>query len=83
LGGHVALVLDPRAELATLYVQGKPAATAAISGEIAALTDLDNWLGRSHIPSDPELLGSLAELRVYDRALTDEELETSHSEFLE
>ena len=54
-------MLDPRTEPATLYVQGKPAATAAISGGIAALTDLDNWLGRSHIASDPGLLGSLAE----------------------
>jgi hypothetical protein len=50
--------------LVTLYVQGKPAATAAISGELVA--------------SDPELSGALAELRVYDRALTLEELETSH-----
>ena len=75
---QVAIVLDGAAGKAAFFIAGKQIATAATSGDLSTLTDLDNWLGRSHIASAPGLSGALTELRVYNRALTAEELTTSH-----
>lgn len=76
---HVAIVLDAPAGTATLYLEGKQAASAAISGELGELRDIDNWIARSHVATEPGLAGSLAELRIYGRALTAQELAASHS----
>jgi len=74
---HVGLVLDPASGNAGLYVDGMQVAAAAMSGSLSDLRDVDNWLGRSHVVSDPGLSGSLSELRIYGRALTQQELVTS------
>jgi hypothetical protein len=43
-------------------------------GPLNQLTDYNNWLGRSQWPQDPYLRGTYDEFRIYDSALTTEEL---------
>lgn len=76
---HVALEIDPPGGTIALYIDGALAASAAATGALTELRDVDNWLGRSHATADPGLSGSISELRIYDRALTAAELVTSNN----
>lgn len=76
---HVALVLEPGSSRIALYINGALVASVANSDALANLRDVDNWLGRSHVSSDPALSASLSEFRIYGRALTTQELATSHT----
>lgn len=75
---HAALVLDPAGNQVSLYIDGVLAASATSSDPLAELRDADNWLGRSHITGLAGLDGQLSELRIYDRALSAQQLATSH-----
>ena len=76
---HVALVLDPAgAGRIALVINGEEVASAATDWPLSDLRDGNNWLGRSHIDGDPALAARVDELRVYDRALSADELATSH-----
>lgn len=74
---HVVWTLDASAHVARLYVDGAPV------GENAAMTfnpsqlgyTLNNWLGRSQWSGDAYFYGSITEFRIYDTALTAEEVE--------
>jgi hypothetical protein len=74
---HIALVLNPGANSLSLYVNGALAASIANADALAGLRDGDNWLGRSQLSSDPALSASFSELRIYNRALSAAELQTS------
>jgi hypothetical protein len=76
---HVALTIDAEKDVATLYVNGKAVATR----ENLTLTPSDfgrapnNWLGRSQFPSDPYFKGSFSEFRIYNKALSAEQVAKS------
>jgi uncharacterized membrane protein len=74
---HVALVLNPNSNSLALYINGALAASVAASALLSELRDGDNWLGRSHLSADPALNASFSELRIYNRALSAAELQTS------
>jgi hypothetical protein len=74
---HVALVLNPAGNTIALYINGTLSGSVASTAPLAELRDGDNWLGRSQVASDPALNGSFSELRIYNRALTASELQTS------
>jgi hypothetical protein len=76
---HVALVLDPVGGSIALFVDGVQVGSAASTAALSGLRDGDNWLGRSHLTSDPNLDGTLTELRIYSAALTPEQIEASHA----
>ena len=76
---HVALVLDPVGGSIALFVDGAQVGSAPSTAALAGLRDGDNWLGRSHLSSDPALDGTLTELRIYSTALTTEQIEASHA----
>lgn len=76
---HVVLVLEPGASRIALYINGTQAASVSNSDALANLRDIDNWLGRSHISSDPAVSVTLSEFRVYGRALTNPEISTSNT----
>ena len=76
---HVALVFDPVGGSIALYVDGAQVGSAPSSAALSGLQDGDNWLGRSHLASDPGLAGTLTELRIYSAALTPEQIEASHA----
>lgn len=74
---HVALVLNPAANSIALYINGALSGSVASTAPLTELRDADNWLGRSQVSSDPPLNASFSELRIYNRALTASELQTS------
>jgi hypothetical protein len=76
---HVALVLDPIGGSIALFVDGEQVGSAPSTAALSGLRDGDNWLGRSHLASDPSLDGTLTELRIYSAALTAEQIEASHA----
>ncbi|UCD51857.1 MAG: LamG domain-containing protein, partial [Phycisphaerales bacterium] len=68
---HLAVTIDSATMTASLYVDG----ALADSGETATLpkdlgTPTQNWLGRSQYAADGYFTGSLADLAIYNRALS-------------
>jgi hypothetical protein len=74
---HVAVVINEAAGLMQLYLEGAQVGSVALAGDLAAIEDVNNWLGRSNFPVDPMLFGSLIEFRIYDQALTAAQINTS------
>ncbi|MGD8860917.1 MAG: LamG domain-containing protein [Myxococcales bacterium] len=77
---HVALVFTDQISM-VLYVDGAIVGNATLSSgdSLSALTDDNNWLGRSQFSPDPELAGEIEELRIYGRALTAAQIAISHA----
>jgi uncharacterized protein len=70
---HIAIVLD--GQKASLYVDGTLESTSAVTMRLADLgTTANNWLGRSQYAQDPYFKGQLDDFRIYDRALSAEQL---------
>jgi len=77
---HVAVVVDGNAKTLALYQGGalQGAATAIRpSTLLGTLDDVNNWLGRSQYQGDPELAGTLHEVRIYSRALSAAQISAS------
>jgi hypothetical protein len=74
---HVALVLNPASNSLSLFINGVQVGSVANSDALSGLRDGDNWLGRSQVSGDPALNASFSELRIYNRALSAAELQTS------
>jgi hypothetical protein len=70
---HVAVVMD--GQKASLYVDGSLESTSTVTMRPSDLgTTGANWLGRSQYAQDPYFKGSLDDFRIYDRALTAEQI---------
>ena len=67
---HVAVVIDDDNDQMLLYIDGAPAGSVALTGTLAAIHDINNWLGRSQYSTDAELGGALHELRIYAAPLS-------------
>jgi len=73
---HVAVMIDADDNTFTLYLDG------SVAGETPATTlrpsdlgvTINNWLGRSQWAPDAYFMGSLDDLRIYNKVLTEEEL---------
>lgn len=77
---HLAVVVDDTNNLLSLYLDGAVSgAPVAFSGHLSGLMDVNNWIGRSQFQQDDELGGAVDELRIYDAALTDEQIALSAS----
>lgn len=81
---HFVLILDPRNPLAgpsgtlSLFLDGYLAATAALpAGFLDELEDNNNWLGRGSA-DNPMFCGLYNEFRIYDKALTADEVLASY-----
>lgn len=74
---HVAVVADDTGDALRMYVDGALVGSAAWSGALSGIRDINNWLGRSQYATDSELGGSLHELRIYGAALSDAQLSLS------
>jgi hypothetical protein len=71
---HVAVVMDSAAMQMRLYIDGVAAArgpTTLLPKDLGVTTQ--NWLGRSQW-GDPYYAGSLDDLRIYSRALSEGEI---------
>jgi hypothetical protein len=75
---HVAVVVDDANDAMTLYLDGDPDGTVAWSGTLAAIDNVNSWLGRSNFAGDPEFNGLLHEFRIYRVALTAAQIQASY-----
>ena len=83
---HLVGIYDPQRGV-TLYRNGKPAGSAAASGALQPAADQDVWIGRNHTPLNLteevrvvapvaySFDGLIDEVRIYDRALSRNEVE--------
>jgi hypothetical protein len=63
-----------------LYVDGVLKGTTSVSGKsLSQIDDKNDWLGRSQFASDPELDGAIHEFRIYSKALSASEIQTSYN----
>jgi len=74
---HVAVVIDPSAQLSSLFVGGLEVTSTRFQGVLSDVYDVNNWLGRSQYLADAGFEGSFSEFRIYDRALSAAELSAS------
>lgn len=74
---HVAVVVDDTQGMLRLYSNGAELGAVPLADDLAAINDVNNWLGRSNYAADPPLFGSLVEFRIYDQALTAAQIRTS------
>jgi len=76
---HVAVVMDGTGLIVKIYVNGNVVAsdqTQLLPADLGNTTT--NWLGRSQdgaVPPDPYFMGSLDDFRIYNYALTADEIE--------
>ena len=61
-----------------LYSNGVEIASTSDSLDLGAIHDVNNWLGRSNYLVDPPLSALLIEFRIYERALTAAQIDSSY-----
>jgi arabinan endo-1,5-alpha-L-arabinosidase len=69
---HITVVI--REQSLSLFVDGESKATTETTHRLSDLDDDDNWLGRALYSGYPLYNGALFEFRVFNRALTDDEV---------
>jgi len=74
---NVAVVVDDTAQELRLYLNAVEEGRVPLSEPLAAIQDVNNWLGRSQFVADSRFGGSFLEFRIYDRALTPGQLAES------
>ena len=76
---HFAAVYDGAKGELRHYRNGILEGALPVSIELANLNDVNNWLGRSNWTADANLQGAFDEFRIYNAALTDEEILDSYN----
>jgi hypothetical protein len=74
---HVAVVVDDTNNKLSFYLNTTLEGTATFTKQLSGIMDVNDWLGRSQYSTDPELNGTIHELRIYNTALTPEQLNFS------
>lgn len=74
---NVAVVVDAGAQELRLYFNAKEQGRIPFPEPLAAIEDVNNWLGRSQFAVDTRFGGSFLEFRIYDQALTQTQLSES------
>lgn len=69
----MSAVLDISAQQMHLYAAGKLLGSGVMA-PLSELSDVNAWLGRSQWTQDPYLSGSYDEFRIYDVALSPDQL---------
>jgi hypothetical protein len=73
---QVALVVDGGKSL-EVFLNGQSTGKTNLTLPLSALTDNNNWIGRSQYATDPYFQGKISEFRIYSAALTGPQLVTS------
>jgi hypothetical protein len=74
---HLAVVIKGGAQTVALYQDGALLTECTLSRPLSALSDVNNWLGRSNFERDVDLSGSYDEFRVYAAALDAQQIADS------
>jgi hypothetical protein len=74
---HVAVAIDSVADRFALYVNGALDASRTLTQRLSAIRDVNSWLGMAQYEADPGLNADLLEFRIYDQALSAEEVALS------
>ena len=74
---HVALVVDDAGNMMSLSRNGAFEGAAAFPDSFSALNDINDWLGRSQYIADPSFGGIFHEFRIYNTALSSDEIQAS------
>ena len=74
---HALVTFDGDTGIQRYYRDGKLAGEHMKNVSLSAIEDVNNWLGRSQFDNDGNLAGRLDEFRIYNRALTEEEVSMS------
>jgi hypothetical protein len=73
---QVALVVDGGKSL-EVFLNGQSTGKTNLTLPLSAISDNNNWVGRSQYATDPYFAGKISEFRIYDAALTGPQLTTS------
>ncbi len=76
---HMALSLDVDNATLTLFIDGMLSCAIALPFELSQIDDVNAWLGRSQFETDDTFSGSIDEFRIYDIALTRQQVAFSFS----
>jgi hypothetical protein len=76
---HLAVVLNGRDRTASLYIDAKLAGRSPLTEPLSELDDSKAWLGRAQRPEDPRVSGTFDEFRIYDAALSADDLARSRA----
>jgi len=74
---HLALVIDATNGLMTLYRDGAMEVSTPFHDPLSALSDVNNWLGRSQYVSNDSFGGTIDEFRIYAAALSQAQVQAS------
>jgi hypothetical protein len=75
---QVVVVVNDTANTLNLYLNGGSVATANLDLPLSAITDTNNWLGRSQYSADEYFKGTISDFRIYDAALTGPQVKTAY-----
>jgi len=79
-GTQVVMVVDGAQGSLTVYVNGSLAGTqAGLTLDLAAIDDVNNWIGRSQFSVDPNFVGDVLDFRIFDGALSASQVALSHT----
>lgn len=71
---HVALVVDDRNDAMLLYLDGVLEKQVEFFDSLSGINDVNNWLGKSQFDADADFGGVIHEFRIYDAALSADEI---------
>jgi large repetitive protein len=78
-GTQVVMVIDGARGSITVYVDGSSVATqTGLTLDLAAIRDVNNWIGRSQFSEDPNFVGDVLDFRIYGSALSAAQVALSH-----
>ncbi len=76
---HLAVVVDEQNQRLAIFVNGREEGSNRFTGSLTDIYDVNAWLGRSLFRADAGFGGSMTEFRIYDRALTAEQILASYA----
>ena len=71
---QIVVTHDPAGDGLVLYVDGVRHGSEAATALLSDMVDHNNWLTRSNFANDDNLAGGFDDVRIFDVALTDEEV---------
>jgi hypothetical protein len=74
---HVAVVADDQNNKLSIYLNGALEASTTWNDSLSLIHDINVWLGRSQYAADPELGATYHEFRIYNVALSPDDLALS------